>query len=178
MTALGSSKRSSSGAPPEGLGASPWDCSTGKLQSNKSHERAALSGSNCSSSDTLVEGRAASPWDCSSGKLQSCGLYGKAALGGSTQSSSGVLPQGLGLAARESREAGSPAQQPWGEEGQGSNPGLRRMPLLPLEDRDDSYGAMGFPVLTPPRPVACPRAASGETWLLMELCDRGSLQVR
>jgi len=48
-----------------------------------------------------------------------------------------------------------------------------------LGDWEDELGALagGAPAPAPPRPGAF-TAAPGETWLMLELCDRGSLQAR
>ena len=82
------------------------------------------------------------------------------------RSCSGVLPMNLGM---------DPAPAPKGGRDGSGGGGARMQDACGIAQRDDSVGAMGGGA---PAPSIAYRSAPGETWLLLELCDRGSLQVR
>ena len=62
------------------------------------------------------------------------------------------------------------------KDGSGGGSGGRMQDACGIAQRDDSVGAMGGGGA--PAPPLAFRSAPGETWLLLELCDRGSLQAR
>ena len=80
--------------------------------------------------------------------------------------SHGLLPVSAGM---------DPAPTPKGSKDGSGGAGARMQDACGIAQRDDSVGAMDGGAPVPPLAF---RSAPGETWLLLELCDRGSLQVR